>query len=280
MAFDQSVIGKSFGPFDYAYDWKATALYALACGAEDDELDLLLETRGPKVLPTFSVVVVLTPIQKAIIALGGNYLTLVHGVQKCVLQRPIPPEGRLKTTAKVKALYDKQKAALAFYETKTVDEKNEPVFETEWQIFYRGEGGFGGERGPEAPAYSPPEGKSPDAHSDMRTARTQALLYRIASLDLNPIHANPEVAQRAGFDRPILHGLCTFGHACRAAVRGLCGNDSSRLTSIEGRFSKPVFPGETIATDLWKISGGDAYFQTKVKERDEAVITLGRVTYR
>src|SRR5215472_16806864 len=199
MAFDLKIIGKTFGPYEYAYDWKTTALYALACGADETELDLLLETRGPKVLPTFSVVAVLKPIHEAISALGGNYLTLVHGTQKCDVHRPIPAEAKLKTTATVKALYVKQKAALAIYETKTVDEKNEPVFDTEWQIFYRGEGGFGGERGPEAPAYNPPENKKPDAHAEMKTARTQALLYRIASLDLNPIHANPEVATMAGF---------------------------------------------------------------------------------
>jgi acyl dehydratase len=280
VAFDKSVIGKTFGPYEFAYDWKKTALYALACGAEEDELDLVLETKGPKVLPTFSVVAVLQPIHEAIASLGGNFLTLVHGNQRCVVHRPIPPEGKLKTTATVKALYDKGKAALAFYETKTVDEKNEPVFDTEWQIFYRGEGGFGGERGPEAPAYTPPEGKSADAHVEMPTVRTQALLYRIASLDLNPIHASPEVAKMAGFDRPILHGLCTFGHACRAAVRALCEKDANRLLGVEGRFSKPVFPGETIVTDFWKMKAGEAYFVSKVKERDEAVITLGRVTYR
>src|SRR5205814_1380748 len=120
------------------------------------------------------VVAVLQPIHEAIAALGGNFLTLVHGNQKCTMHRPIPPEAKLKTTATVKALYDKQKAALAIYETNTVDEKNEPVFDTEWQIFYRGEGGFGGERGPEAPKYDPPEGKAPDAHFEMKTVRTQA----------------------------------------------------------------------------------------------------------
>lgn len=287
MAFDLSVIGKSFGPHAFAYDWKQTALYALACGASPvrlpdapaDELDLLLETRGPKVLPTFSVVVVLAPLQEAILKLGGNFLTLVHANQKCVLHRPILPAGTLRTTTTVRALYDKGKAAIGIFDTQTVDEKNEPVFTTEWQIFYRGEGGFGGERGPEAPQYDPPAGKAPDLRYEMPTDRGLALLYRIASGDLNPIHCDPVVAAKAGFDRPILHGLCTFGHAGRAAVLGLCGGDASRLTSIQGRFSKPVFPGETVTTELWKIAPGEAYFVTKVKERDEAVITLGRVTH-
>jgi acyl dehydratase len=280
MAFNQSAVGKSFGPYEFAYDWKRTALYALACGSDLDELDLLLETNGPKVLPTFSVVVVREPLIEAINALGGNYLTLVHGAQRCVAHRAVPPEAKLKTTVTIKGLYDKQKAALAIYESKTIDEKNEPVFDTEWQIFYRGEGGFGGDRGPESPSYNPPEGKAADVRFEMKTQPTQAMLYRIASGDLNPIHANPQVAQIAGFDRPILHGLCTFGHASRAAVNGLCDKDPTRLLSFEGRFSKPVFPGETIITEIWKMKPGEAYYTSKLKERDETVITLGRILYR
>lgn len=280
MPFDRSIIGKSFGPSEYSYDWQTTALYALGCGATENELDLLLESAGPKVLPTFSVAVVMKPFYEAIVALQGNMLTLVHGAQRCLFHRPIPPEATLKTTAVLRALYDKGKGALAVFDTKTVDHKNEPVFDTEWQIFYRGEGGFGGERGPEPPAYNPPDGKRPDAHVEMPTARTQALLYRLASLDLNPIHADPQVANMAGFPGPILHGLCTFGHAARAAVNTVGQRNPERLLSIEGRFSKPVFPGDTIVTDLWKIGPQEAYFVTKVKERDEAVITLGRVTHR
>jgi acyl dehydratase len=280
MAFDRSVVGKTFGPTEYTYDWQKPALYALGAGAGADELDLVLETLGPKVLPTFSVVVVLKPLHESLVALGGNMLTLVHGGQKCVMHKPIPPEGTLLTTCTARALYDKGKGALALFETKTTDKNGTPIFDTEWQIFYRGEGGFGGERGPEPPAYEAPKDRGADVHVEMPTQATQALLYRLGSQDLNPIHANPEVAKMAGFPKPILHGLCTFAHAARAAVNGLCNKDATRLTSIEGRFSKPVFPGDTIVTDLWRVTDTEAYFVTKVKERDEAVITLGRVTHR
>lgn len=276
MGFDQSVIGKEFGPFELEYSWKDTALYALGCGAGSNELDLLLETKGPKVLPTYSVVFSFESLHNALVSLGGNVLTLVHGGQSCVLHRPIPSSGVVKTTCVVKALYDKGKGALAIFETKTLDEKNEPICDTEWQIFYRGEGGFGGERGPGAPDYKPPEGKDPDHHVEMPTQDTQALLYRLSG-DVNPIHADPAVARAVGFPKPILHGLCTYGHAARAVVNTLCGGDSDKLTSIEGRFTKPVFPGDTIVTDIWKIGETEAYYATKVKERDEAVITLGRV---
>ena len=273
MAFDQSIIGKDFGPFPFSYTWKDTALYALGAGATPDELDLLLETRGPKVLPTFSVAVVVEALSASLAALKGNYLTLVHGGQKCVMHRAVPSEGTLNTTAKVRALYDKGKGALAIYDTHTVDEKGEPVFDTEWHIFYRGEGGFGGERGPDAPSHQPPD-RAPDATTDMPTQPTQALLYRIASGDLNPIHSDPAVAAKAKFDKPILHGLCTFAHASRAIINLCCDGDADRLKHIEGRFSKPVFPGDTISTDVWKIADGEVYYVSRVN--DKAVITLGR----
>lgn len=277
MAFNLSVVGQTFGPRVFEYDWQRVALYALACGATKDELDLLLETRGPKVLPTFSVVPAFVPLYESLVALGGNMLTLVHGAQKCVMHRPIPPEGKLSTIAKMSALYDKGKGALAVIDTKTESAQGELLFETEWQIFYRGEGGFGGERGPDAPSYNPPEGKAADHHLDMPTTPTQALLYRLPSGDKNPIHSDPDVAKKVGFPAPILHGLCTFGHAGRAAVLALCGGDPTKLRAIEGRFSKPVFPGDTIRTDLWSVGHGESYYVTSVKERSEPVITLGRV---
>lgn len=280
MAFDLSVVGKTFGPHRFTYDWQRTALYALGCGAGTDELDLLLEARGPKVLPTFSVVPAFAPLLESLVKLGGNMLTLVHGAQKVVMHGPIPSEGTLDTTARVTGLYDKGKGALAFIHTESKDGAGKLLFETEWQIFFRGEGGFGGEKGPETPPYEPPAGMSPTVSLEMSTQPTQALLYRLGSSDLNPIHSDPEIAAKAGFERPILHGLATYGHAARAAIKGLMDGDSDRLLSVEGRFSKPVYPGDTIMTDLFAIKPGEAYFVSWVKERKEPVITLGRVTYR
>lgn len=280
VAFHPSIIGKAFGPDPYKVDWQRASLYALACGAGTDELDLILESRGPKVLPAFAVTIARNPILEAIVSFGGSMLTLVHGGQRCVFHRPIPSQGTLLTTAKATALYDKGKAAVGIFESSTVTEGGDPVFDTEWQIFYRGEGGFGGERGKDAPEYKPPEGKAPDHRFEMSTLDTQALIYRLASQDMNPIHSDPEIAKKAGFPKPILHGLCTFGHATRAAVLGACRGDPDRLKSIEGRFTKPVFPGDTIVTEVWTMSSEEAYFTTSVKERAEAVITLGRVTFR
>lgn len=280
MAFDLKFVGQTIGPTEFTYDWQRVALYALGCGATEQELDLLLETRGPKVLPTFAVVPSFEPLHASLVKLGGNMLTLVHGAQKCVLHQPIPPEGRLLTTAKVTALWDKGKGALAIIHTETKTAAGGHLFDTEWQIFYRGEGGFGGERGPEGPSYAPPEGKPADQRLEMKTAPTQALLYRLGSSDMNPIHSDPEVATKVGFPRPILHGLCTFGHAGRAAVLSIAGGDPTRIASIEGRFTKPVFPGDTIATELWTMGPNESYFTATVKERSEVAMSLGRVTLR
>jgi acyl dehydratase len=280
VPFDRTVLGRTFGPRTFNYDWQRTALYALSVGATTSELDLMLESRGPKVLPSFSVLPVWQPLLDALEALGGNRLTLVHSGQRCVLHRPISPEGSLVTSGQVTHLFDKGKGALAVYALNGKLPDGTLVFETEFQIFYRGEGGFGGDRGPEAPSYEPPAGKPADFRSEMATSETQALLYRLASNDMNPIHSDPEVAKAAGFPKPILHGLCTFGHATRAAVQGLVDGDPHRITSIECRFSRPVLPGDTIATEFWKIGPGEAYFTSTVKERPEPVITLGRVCYR
>jgi acyl dehydratase len=279
VPFDPSAVGKTFGPFPFTYTWKDVALYALGCGAGVDELDLLLERRGPKVLPTFSVVVGNEALWAALQALNANLKTLVHGAQRCVQHRPLPPSGTLHTTSRVEALYDKGKGGLAVYGTRTTDAEGTLLAETEWQIFYRGEGGFGGERGPDAPAYEPPAGVEPAHTVRMPTAPTQALLYRLNG-DVNPIHADPDFAAKAGFPAPILHGLCTFGHAARAAILTLCGGDPDRLASIEGRFSKPVLPGETIVTQLWPSGDGTALLRAHTAESGEPVLTLGRAVVR
>jgi acyl dehydratase len=279
MPFDTSIIGKPFGPRDFTYDWRKPALHALACGASETDLDLLLDSRGPKVLRSFPVVMAFEPLVEALGALGGNPLTLVHGAQRCTVHRALPGEATVQVTARVTALYDKGKAALAIYQVKGEHGGSE-LFELEHQIFYRGEGGFGGDRGPEAPSYAPPAGSKPDHHLELKTSPTQALLYRLASGDTNPIHSDPEVAAMAGFPRPILHGLCTFGFTELALERALTGGDPDRVTNIEGRFSKPVFPGETIGVDIYRVSDSEAYYTATIVERNEPAITLGRVTYR
>ena len=269
MALRRDVVGKHSAPMTHRYSWKDTVLYALGVGARAEDLDYLFELNGPKVLPTFAVV----PSYHAMIAVvgevGANPVTTVHGEQKIVLHRPIPPSGELKTVAEVKGIYDKGKGAVMLVEARTSDDKGEPLFDNTFSIFARGEGGFGGDRGPEAQKAEPPEGKAPDFTMVERTAPEQAMLYRLSG-DLNPLHISPEFAKKAGFDRPILHGLCTYGFAGRAVLAHACGGDLRRFKSFAARFSGVVFPGDTLTTEGWQVAPGQ--WVLRVKTQDDRVV--------
>ncbi|MGF1509131.1 MAG: MaoC/PaaZ C-terminal domain-containing protein [Myxococcota bacterium] len=272
---DPGRVGESFGPHRHRWDPDQVALYALACGATERELDLLLESRGPTVLPTFSVLSAWAPVTEGIAALGGDLLTIVHGAQRCRVHRPLQAAAEVDTTAKLHRVYDKGTGALAVFTTESTDGDG-LLAETEWQIFYRGLGGFGGERGPKAPDHLPPEGTPPDAVYEDAVPSYQALLYRLVSGDKNPIHAEPAIAQAVGFPKPILHGLCTLGFAARALAHIVADDDAARIAEIEGRFARPVFPGESIRTEAWNTARGQ-FFRTWVPARNEDAIRLGRV---
>lgn len=272
MALVPGAAGKSTDALTCTYEWKECALYALGIGARADELDYLYEARGPKVYPTMAVIPTFPANIRALAEVGGNMLTLVHGGQRVVMHRPMPSSGTLKTVATVAGVYDRVKMGQAIVETKTTDEKGALVAETTWSILYRGEGGFGGPHPPRLPGddVKPPE-RAPDFVHEETTQETQALLYRLSG-DVNPLHADPMIGQMAGFGRPILHGLCTYGHAARAVIRHACGGDGDRLRVIDAQFRKPVWPGDTLVTEGWK-EGGRVIFVVKTKERGEAVIT-------
>ncbi|MEM6370927.1 MAG: MaoC/PaaZ C-terminal domain-containing protein [Myxococcota bacterium] len=251
------------------YDADRTVAYALACGATTEELDYLLESRGPEVLPSFAVVPAFPAVVQALSEAGADLVSVLHGAQRIEVLRPFPEEAELRTTATPTALYDKGKGALLVVETESADASG-PICRTEWQLYFRGLGNFGGERGPPAPDTSPPEGP-PDAVLSEATLLTQALLYRVASGDKNPIHAEPAIAQALGFERPILHGLCTLGFATRAVLGHL--GPKVRLRTIEGRFASPVLPSETLSTHVWS---SVRHFETRVG--DKTVISRGRWT--
>ena len=265
MAIKMDLVGKKSAPIKHKYGWTDTVLYALGVGAKVDELDYLFEMNGPKVLPTFAVVPSFTSLINVAGDLGANPMMILHGEQKIILHRPIPPNGEFSTVAEVKGIYDKGKGALVLVEAKTTDEKNEPVFDNFFSIFVRGEGGFGGDRGPEALKADPPEGKAADFSFSETTVAEQALLYRLSG-DLNPLHASPQFAKMGGFDKPILHGLCTYGFAGRAVLRHACGGDPKKLKSFAARFAGVVFPGDTLTTQGWQIEPGKWVVQTKTQE--------------
>jgi acyl dehydratase len=205
-----------------------------------------------------------------------NPAMLVHGEQAIELARPIPAEGTLKASGKIAAIYDKGKGAVIVSETESVDAKTgELLFRTRSSAFIRGAGGFGGDRGPSGPLNEAPSRK-PDHEVSYKTLPEQALIYRLSG-DRNPLHSDPEFASKAGFPRPILHGLCTYGFTGRALLHTLCGSDPARFKSMEGRFSKPVFPGETLTIAMW-VDGRTCLFQTR-NERGEVVLDQGKMTF-
>ncbi|MGW6059323.1 MaoC/PaaZ C-terminal domain-containing protein [Streptomyces sp. NPDC055189] len=259
---------------EIGWDHKDIQLYHLGLGAgvpatDPDELRYTLESKL-HVLPSFATVA-----GAGMGVVGGlsapgievNLAAVLHGGQSITLHRPIPVKGKAVTTSKVAAVYDKGKAAILVLRTDVADGDG-PLWTSDAQIFVRGEGGFGGERGPSTrlPA---PEGE-PDRTVERAVREDQALLYRLSG-DWNPLHADPEFAKLAGFDRPILHGLCTYGMTLKAVVDTLLGGDVSRVRGYSTRFTGIVFPGETLRIRMWRTEGRVQVAVTAV-ERDDAPV--------
>ena len=269
MALDVKAVGKKSAEKVFEYDWKRVVLYALGVGARVDELDFLYEGRGPKVLPTFAVIPAFESSFEVIPAAGGNIFGLVHGAQSVKIHKPIAPSGKLTTVSEIKGVYDLRKMASLVVGTETRDAKGELVFETEWNIIFRLDGNFDGPPPPPTEHVRPSD-RAPDWRREETTTREQALLYRLSGY-LTPLHADPNFAKASGFDRPILHGLCTFGHMGRAAVIHAAGGDPTKIAAIGGQFRKPVLPGDTLVTEGWQ-EGKRCVMRVTVKERDEAPI--------
>jgi acyl dehydratase len=273
MPIDPGIVGKELKPLDFVYQNRDLILYALGigAGAEKDELKFVYEG-ALQVLPTFGVIPPF-PALTGFIDLEGvaiNPAMLLHGEQYLELYRPIPLEGRVTSYPRISALYDKGKGALIEIEVTTKDEKGEALFLNRFGVFIRGEGGFGGEKGPD-PGHLPPE-QEPDEVISLPTLPQQALIYRLSG-DYNPLHADPAFAAMGGFPGPILHGLCTMGFACRAVLRAYGENNPANFKAMKVRFSRPVFPGEIIVTEMWRKKPGEIIIRSKTAERGEYCLT-------
>jgi acyl dehydratase len=255
----------------FEYTDNEVMLYAIGVGAT--ELDFVFE-RNLKVLPTYAVIPGFAGLTGLMSRVEINPVMLLHGEQKIKLHKPIPTAGKLETSGKIGGVYDKGKGALLVAQSKTVDANGELLFENESGVFVRGAGGFGGERGPEAGNQAPD--RKPDKTVEMKTLPIQAMIYRLSG-DRNPLHIDPAFAKMAGYDQPILHGLCTMGHVGRAVLGEYCGNDPARMKSIEVRFSGVVFPGDTIITEMWDEGSGRVVFQAKT-DRGDTVISNAAAT--
>lgn len=258
-----------------------TVLYALSIGLAQDptderQLDFVDHHRALKAMPSMAVVLGHPGFWLANPATGVDPVRLVHGEQAVSLLRPLPIQGEIVGRTRVTGLVDKGagKGALLYSEKQVIDAgSGEVLAVTASTTFLRGDGGFGGPEGPVKPPAPAPDGE-PDIIVDLATRPEQALYYRLNGDD-NPLHADPRVAAKAGFSRPILHGLCTFGVVCHALVRGLGGYEPTRLREMRLRFSAPVLPGETIRTEIWRNGG----FRARAVERDQLVITNGLAVF-
>ena len=278
MALNHSLVGVAGEPQERSWDSKDALLYAVGVGAGlgDPLAELEFTTENSegieqKVLPTYAVLIA----QGRTSGRLGDFdpAMLVHAEQAVELHRPLPVAGTVRTTSTVTGIYDNGSGALVVTENVAVDAATgEPLATTRSSAFIRGEGGFGGERGSDA-AWDRPD-RAPDHQVTYQTRPEQALVYRLSG-DRNPLHVDPKFAARGGFDRPILHGLCTYGVTGRALLHLLCDSDPARFGSMSGRFSRPVWPGEALTISVWQ-DGDTALFQT-TKEDGTVVIDRGRM---
>ena len=269
---------------EHSYTDKDAMLYALGLGfgqdpMDEDELAFVYE-KNLKALPTFALVLGYTPYWLRNPRIGVTWNRVVHGEQAFVLHRPVAPHGAVIGRNRIVEVIDKGegKGALIFSERQVIDKASGDVIATLKQTtFCRADGGFGGPPRQAPPPHPIPD-RAPDLVCDLPTRPEMALIYRLSG-DINPLHAEPEFASAAGFPRPILHGLASFGVAGRALLKSICGYDPSRLTVMAGRFSAPVYPGETIRTEMWREkdkAGGVVSFRARVVERDIVAINNGR----
>jgi len=283
MPINPEAVGSRSEPARRSWTSKDCLIYALGVGAGAadplQELEFTTEnTSGApqRALPTMAVVLG---------TLGGgwdkigsfNPAMLVHGEQGITLHREIPVEGELEAVSEITGIYDKGKGAVIVSEsTATLVGTGEPLFSTRMSAFIRGEGGWGGDRGPSGTPNAAPE-RDPDHTVTVQTRTDQALLYRLSG-DRNPLHSDPAFAAMGGFDRPILHGLCTYGFTGRALLHELCGGDPARFKGMDARFSSPVMPGEALTVKAWLDGDGSAIFQT-CGDDGRVVIDAGRVSF-
>jgi acyl dehydratase len=278
MSLNPEAVGAESDPVEIHWDSTRALLYAVGVGAGTDELAFTTENTtdiAQRVLPTFPVV--LGHGAGSLFSSIGTFnpAMLVHGQQSVTLHRELPVAATASVVSRITAMHDKGTAAVVVTETEA-RLAGEPLYTTTSSAFIRGAGGWGGERGPSGPRHQPPD-RPADEMVSYQTSPDQALVYRLSG-DRNPLHSDPAFAALGGFDRPILHGLCTYGFTGRALLHTVCGSDPARLAHMEGRFAAPVLPGETLTVSIWRTGDHEAVFTTAVADR--VVIDQGLVRYR
>lgn len=283
MPIDPTCVGTTVGPWTVQWTDKDSLHYALAVGAgqQNPLTELAFTTENTdgvsqQVVPSFAVVLGFGTGMPDI----GDYdpTRAVHAEQEMYLDGPIPPAGEATATTTVTEVWDKGAGAIVWTETTLVDAATgDSLARSRTGAFIGGGGGFGGERG-EAPAWEQPD-RPADLDVKVTTRPEQALLYRLTG-DRNPLHSDPAFAARGGFERPILHGMCTYGYTARVLVNEVLGGDASRLAAMAGRFSRPVLPGDALTIRAWVESDGSEVLFRTLNAAGEPVVDRGRVHVR
>ena len=277
MPIRPDAVGASGGPVSRSWTSKDALLYAVGIGAGVDELAFTTDNTKDtpqRVFPTFAVIIGGGGAPMG--AVGSfNMALMVHGEQGIELLDEIPPDGALESRGRIAGIWDKGSAAVIETESEAVNAATgKPLLKTRASLFCRGEGGWGGDHGPSARIVFPDA--EPTHQVTYQTREDQALTYRLSG-DHNPLHTDPSFAAMGGFDRPILHGLCTYGFTGRALLHALCNSDPARFRSMNARFSRPVIPGDALTVSMWA-DGGKALFRT-ANQRGEVVIDQGVCTF-
>jgi acyl dehydratase len=283
MPINPEAVAYTSEPSEASWTSKDCLLYALGVGAgvldpTGFELEFTTENSqdvDQRVLPTFPVVV---PGGAGVFSQIGTFnpAMLVHGEQSVALHGSLPVQGSVSSITTITGIYDKGSGAVVAARTDATDKSTgRLLWTTTNSAFIRGEGGWGGDRGPSGTVDFPD--RAPDHTVIYPTRADQALLYRLNG-DRNPLHSDPKFARMGGFDRPILHGLCSFGFTGRALLHTMCGSNPDRFASMAARFSKPVYPGDELAVSIWEVDAGEALFRTSTPAG--VVMDAGRLSYR
>jgi acyl dehydratase len=273
------LISNRLDGWSFSYTDKDVLLYNLSIGmgrsGREEELPFVFEAPALQCVPSFAALIA----QQGARVIGGadiNVARILHGEERMALYRPLPPSGEVVTNSWISEIVDKgpDKGALITVSSEGHLAGDEaPLFRVDHLIFARGDGGCGGPSKSEFVPHPLPD-RAPDMVCETQTRVDDALIYRLNG-DRNPLHAHPEAAKRSGFDRPILHGMCTYGVTCRTVLDAVCGLDPTKMKGFDARFTSPIFPGETLHTDIW-VDGDVVSFRARVEARGIVALNNGR----
>lgn len=277
MALNLDAIGKKIGPVTKAYTWKDVVLYALGVGAGFDELEYVYE-KNLKVIPSFGVAAIFDFLSHIGANANVDLSGILHGEQDLIVHHPIPTEGELITEGTIDRIYDNgpDKGAVIVGRSETRHSNGKKLFTSVLTLVARKDGGFGGEPAPRSQAGIPD--RAPDYEVEAHPSPDQPLLYRLTG-DVFQLHVDPEFARMAGFEQPIMHGLCTHGFSCRALINSLIPGSPENLRRMKCRFSRPLYPGDPIKTQIWITDEQQAVWQTLNARTGETVISNGLFEY-